>query len=302
MAPENEQHDEADARPNPRVAVTAIVCTRNRPQFLADCLASISSAMAPQDELIVVESGDSKAAEALASLDPAVSRVHLRATDRRKSVKINMAIREASGELLALTDDDCRVDPDWINAMAAAVGSDERVGVAFGPVAGLDHAPGGSAPPRIPPGPAPIENWNYAHGASMAVRRTAAVDVGGFDERLGPGAPTHGEEADLLLRMAASGWKCVVADAPPVTHLDWRDAAETQANLLVYERGAGAWLGVGLRRDPRRVAKLFVLRLRYQAGLWTDRRSRGRWYGPRTTAAFFGGVLRGLTYPPRRWL
>ena len=299
MAPETDPDDTSDNR---RAAVTAVVCTRDRPQFLTECLRSIASAMAPQDELIVVESGDSNAAEALGGLGPSISRRHFRVTDRRKSVKLNMAIREAASDVLALTDDDCRVDPGWIDAMAAAIASEARVGVAFGPVEGLDHVPGGSAPVPIPPGPAPIENWNFAHGASMAVRRTAAVDVGGFDERLGPGARTHGEEADLLLRMAASRWTCVVADAPAVKHLDWRDATETLANLVVYERGAGAWLGVGLRRDPRRVTKLFVLRLRYEAGLWTDRRRRGRWYGPRMTVAFFGGVLRGLTYPPRRWL
>jgi GT2 family glycosyltransferase len=299
MAPEN---DPEDSRRTRRPGVTAVVCTRDRPEFLPECLRSIASAMGPQDQLIVVESGDSQAEDALAALDPALSTLHLRAVDRRKSVKLNQAVRQASAAILAVTDDDCRVDPGWLDAMAAPFAADAGVGIAFGPVEGLDHVPGGSAPVRIPPGPAPIENWNYAHGASMAVRRAAAFDVGGFDERLGPGAPTHGEEADLLLRMSAAGWGCVVADAPAVTHLDWRSAEETLTNLAVYERGAGAWLGVGLRRDPRHVAKLLALRMRYQAGLWTDRRNRGRWYGPRMTAAFFSGLLRGITYRPRRWL
>jgi GT2 family glycosyltransferase len=285
----------------PRPSVTAVVCTRNRPDPLPECLRSIAAAMRPGDELIVVESGDSGAADALVQLPPGLIWRHLPSDDRRKSVKLNMAIRQATGEVLALTDDDCRVPPSWLDDLASAFAG-PRVGVAFGPVVGLDGAPGGSAPPRIPPGRAPIENWNYAHGASMAVRRVAVVDVGGFDERLGPGAPTHGEEADLVLRMAEAGWECTIADATPVSHPRWRDPSASRANLVVYERGAGAWLGVGLRRHPRGVAKIFVLRLLYQVGLWKDRRTRGAWYAPEMTVAFLRGLLRGLTYPPRRWL
>jgi GT2 family glycosyltransferase len=184
--------------------------------------------------------------------------------------------------------------------MASAF-ADPGAGVAFGPVDGLDHVPG---PPgvHLRPGPAPIENWAYAHGASMAIRVAAAREVGGFDERLGPGTGTHGEEADIVVRLAAGGWTARIADAPVVTHLEWRDESQSRANLLVYERGAGAWLGAGMRRDPRRVAKVLVLRLRYQAELWGNRRTRGWSFGPRTTAAFLGGFARGLTYRPRRWL
>src|SRR3546814_18359204 len=82
----------------------------------------------------------------------------------------------------------------------------------------------------------------------MALRRHAAIEVGGFDERLGPGAPLHGEEHDLVLRLYEAGWQGVVADAPVVEHLDWRDDSERLANLLVYSRGAGAFLGAALRR------------------------------------------------------
>src|SRR3546814_4062134 len=92
----------------------------------------------------------------------------------------------------------------------------------------------------------------------MALRRHAAIEVGGFDERLGPGAPLHGEEHDLVLRLYEAGWQGVVADAPVVEHLDWRDDSERLANLLVYSRGAGAFLGAALRRSPKAAAPLVV--------------------------------------------
>ena len=297
MGEEEDTQDWPDERPH----ATAVVCTRNRAALLGECLTSIAASMRSDDELIVVESGDSRAAEALSRLPAHVKRHHLTSMQRQKSSKLNAAIRQARGDVLVLTDDDCRVAPGWLDAMAA-VFSNPRVGVAFGPVEGLDSAPGGTDPPRYTAGPAPIANWGYAHGASMAVRRAAAVDVGGFDERLGPGARTHGEEADMILRMADSGWSCVIVEAPAVTHIEWRNPAESRANLTVYERGAGAWLGAALRRHSRGLAKIIVLRLHYQIGLWSDRRTRGFWYAPRMTIAFIGGLVRGLTYAPQRWL
>jgi GT2 family glycosyltransferase len=136
----------------------------------------------------------------------------------------------------------------------------------------------------------------------MAVRRAAVFDVGGFDERLGPGAGVHGEEGDLVVRLASRGWECVIAAAPAVSHASWRSEAERRANLFVYQRGAGAWLGAGMRRDPRRVTKLLLLRLLHQAHLWRNHREHGWLFGPQTTAAFLAGLARGLTFAPRRWL
>ena len=138
-------------------------------------------------------------------------------------------------------------------AMAAPF-DDPLVGVAFGHVIGLSSVRDKPQQP-VPPGPAPAESWAYANGAAMAVRRRAVLEVGGFDERLGPGAPVHGEEHDLILRLQEAGWLVRVTAAPPVDHLEWRDDEETRENLLVYSRGAGAFIGAALRRAPRRWAR-----------------------------------------------
>jgi GT2 family glycosyltransferase len=281
---------------------TVVVCSRDRPDALARCLKSVAEAVRAGDEVIVVESG-MPAESSAAAPSLLVPYRHLRSADRRKSAKLNLAARHATGGVLLLTDDDCQVPPGWVQAMTEAFEMAPRVAVAFGPVLGLTSLPGGRPAARLAPGPAPQENWAYAHGASMAVLRSSLFDVGGFDERLGPGSATQaGEEADLVVRLVEQGWACVIADAPAVTHDDWRDTKQTLANLVVYEQGAGAWLGAGLRRSPARSVKLLLLRLRYQAQVWTDGRDRPRYLGPRTTAAFLTGLARGLTYKPRRFL
>jgi GT2 family glycosyltransferase len=125
--------------------------------------------------------------------------------------------------------------------------------------------------------------------------------VGGFDERLGPGAPVHGEEHDIVLRLQEAGWDVRVAAAPVVEHLEWRGAAATRENLLVYSRGAGAFVGAALRRAPRRSVRTLVRRSRYQLSLWRHAPAEGWAFGPATSWAFLRGLLHGVRLRPHRF-
>ena len=282
-----------------RPPVSIVVATHARPEFFADCVKSIAADMDVGDELVVVECCNSEAAAALAGLS--VPSTHLRSPHTGKCAKLNAGIRAARGDVILVTDDDCRVPPGWVEAMIRPF-TNPVVGVSFGPVLGLTAAPGSSLP-VIPPGPAPSELWFYAHGASMAFRNAAIADVGGFDERLGPGTPAgSGEEHDLVLRFAARGWTCEIADAPPIDHLDWRDSDQSLRNLLAYQRGSGTYLGAGVRRDPGRLLKRLLLRSRYESVWWQDRRARGWGFGPRMSLAFARGLLDGLRFRPRSFL
>lgn len=274
--------------------VSVLVCTRGRAELLADALSSIDVALSPRDELLVVESGGSHAAPAVAALTSAVR--HLGAPRPGKSRQLNQGLRAATRPVVVMTDDDCRVAPGWVTAMAAPF-ADPAVGVVFGDVVGLSGVRDAAMPPN-PPGAPPEVTWEYANGAAMAVRRSAALAIGGYDERLGPGAPVHGEEHDLVLRLQDAGWLVRIADAPPVQHLEWRDDAATRANLLTYSRGAGAFVGLAVRRSPRRGARLLVRRAKYQATLWHHTRAEGPMFGPATSWAFARGLVKGLRMRP----
>jgi GT2 family glycosyltransferase len=217
-----------------------------------------------------------------------------------KSRQLNLGLRAAAYDVVVMTDDDCRVAPGWLTAMAAPF-EDPAVAATFGPVAGLSGVAGVDF--VFPPaGPVPPVTWHYANGAAMAVRRDAAIAVGGFDERLGPGAPVHGEEHDIVLRLQEAGHDVRIADAPVVEHLEWRDRTETRDNLLVYSKGAGAFVGAALRRAPRRWARTAVRRTRYKLSLWRHRSSEGWTFGPATSWAYARGVAHGLRLPPRRFV
>lgn len=284
--------------PEQRPPVSVVLATHSRPEFLSDCVASIARAMNAHDELLVMECCNPDAARVLSNLGVRATLVS--GSHSGKCAKLNAGIRRAHGDVILVTDDDCRVPPDWVDAMVAPF-ANAVVGAAFGPSVGLSSAPGGSAP-VLSPGPAPPELWNFAHGLSMAVRRNAAFDVGGFDERLGPGARVHGEEADIVLRLASRGWTCVISGGAPVQHLEWRNAEESLANLSVYQRGAGAYLGAGLRRDLRTTFKPFVLRIAHELGYWRNWSTHGSGFAPKMTLAFAAGLADGVALAPRRFL
>jgi cellulose synthase/poly-beta-1,6-N-acetylglucosamine synthase-like glycosyltransferase len=263
-------------------------------------VASVAPQLADGDELIVAEAGDSAAAAALASLgDPSVGRV-VSAVGLAKTRRQNAAVNGTSAEIVLFTDDDCRVGPGWIDGLVSPF-DDPTVGIAYGPVRGLTHLPGSGEPVHPPPGEAPLVPWTYAHGASFAIRRSALIAVDGFDERLGPGAPPgSGEDHDILLRLREHGWRAVIADAPPVEHLDWRSSEQAAANALVYERGSGAFLGAALRRSPRGGWPLFKHRLGYERQLLADRTGPDRAFARQAIRAFAGGLLYGVRLRPWR--
>jgi GT2 family glycosyltransferase len=222
----------------------------------------------------------------------------LRARRPGKSRQLNAGIARAAGRLLLLTDDDVRLDPAWRDAMVACF-ADPEVGMVCGRVDGLHYGPatpaGGA---EGEPFDAPFETWTYAHGALMAVRATAAWHAGGFDERLGPGAPAHGEEHDLLLRLRRRGWTVRIVPAAPAQHVEWRDAAARRRNALVYERGAGAFVGAALRRSGHDGLAVLSRRLAHQGWLLTV-----DWkLGIRALPAFAGGLAYGLRLRERPWL
>lgn len=277
---------------------TALVCTKDRSSLLEGCLSALASSLGGEDELIVVESGESGAAAALAGLGSSGPAWRCIGSDRAgKSHQLNLGIRAAKGELLVLTDDDVRVERSWVDQMVEPF-ANPSVGLVCGRVHGMSRAPGFDRPHQVPNGTAPFETWTFAHGAAMAVRTEAAWQAGGFDERLGPGRNAVGEDHDFLLRVRERGWGIVVSSAPTAVHVDWRSPEANRANAVAYERGGGAIVGAAIRRRAPERWRLLERRLAYQRSLFrVNRRFAGA-----GLVAFAGGLLYGLALPPRTWL
>jgi len=100
--------------------VTVIICTWNRPKTLAATLTSLeASVVSPgiEWEVLVVDNNSTddtrRVCESFVEKDPRRYR-YLFEGKKGKTHALNAGIREAHGEILALTDDDVTVDPSWV--------------------------------------------------------------------------------------------------------------------------------------------------------------------------------------------
>jgi hypothetical protein len=233
-----------------------VIATRSRPEALRECVASVLESRHDSFEVIVVEQS-----EAPTPL-PDDSRInHIMSATRGKSAALNVGIAAAKAKILAFTDDDCTVGPEWLERAGSLLGRHPEVGLAFGNLNASPHDPTVSYVPIAQMGHFEVLEGCRAvrirggAGADLVARRSLFTTIGGFDEEIGPGSRFPAcEEFDLYYRALAAG--CSVARAPEleVTHWGARPYADGSGQALqrAYEYGEGVVLGKHLRlRDPR---------------------------------------------------
>jgi cellulose synthase/poly-beta-1,6-N-acetylglucosamine synthase-like glycosyltransferase len=224
------------------MAVTVVVCSRDRPERLAAALGALRGALRPGDRAIVVDSASTgpQTGETARAAGLKCVRVDRPGLSRAR----NAGVREADTEIVAFTDDDCSPAPGWLERLSSPF-DDPAVGFVTGRVgAGGASGPGGSVLDRAAPevfrgrrDPAGI-----GHGANMAFRRSALVELGPFDERLGAGSALRsGEDADMFFRCLEAGWTGVYVPGARITHDQWRDPRELVRLRYGYGLGNGAY-------------------------------------------------------------
>src|SRR6516162_8840309 len=100
-----------------RSAVSLVICTRDRPQELARCLASLADQTTSPTEIIVVDnaSRDKRSREAAIAAKATYVREDRPGLDYAR----NAGIRAANGEIVVFTDDDVRLHPRWLERIVA---------------------------------------------------------------------------------------------------------------------------------------------------------------------------------------
>jgi glycosyltransferase involved in cell wall biosynthesis len=288
-----------------RSRTTVVVPTRNRPLDVAECVELILAYTGPFELIVVDQSEGSESAESLARwlADPRMR--YVRSSKKGVCAGRNLGVGLAGGDLVAFTDDDCRVSPDWIQRFEAIFEQEKDAAVVCGRV----YAPPGTESigyaavfePRrrvyqyeFPP---PDADWGIS--ANMIVRREVFGQIGLFDELLGAGALLGSAgETDLLERTLKAGLRVVNAHEVEVLHLGVRRyGPELRALSERYFMGIGAALCKNARLGGRSTRRLYLAWLGQliAKNLHGIVRS-GRPTGLRHTAAFLRGSLRSLTY------
>jgi GT2 family glycosyltransferase len=200
--------------------------------------------------------------------------------ERGASRARNAALRAATGQFIAMLDDDCVADADWLGVLASCFRQDPGVGL----VGGALRAPPAS-PRRFRRCPAMVPSeavydplagsgvppgWDWI-SAGFAIQRRTAERVGDFDEHLGPGSAFGcAEDTDYKLRLEALGVR-VWSTPRAVVHHTF-GARDGLLNALrfqrSYARGNGALAGkLTLLGDPRGLEWLTQAKRQWTRGL-----------------------------------
>jgi len=306
------------ARPRP-VDLTVAVCTHGRPDSLALCLRSLLALRGGEHafELLVVDNAppDAGTRELVAGL-PEVGY----AVEPRPGLDFarNRALAEARGAWVAFLDDDVEADRgSWLAGLEEALAENPDAGALTGLVlpaeleteaqivferrggfrrgfAKLRYE--GQAQPGNPL--YPVGAGMFGAGCNMAVRREAALAMGGFDEALDTGPPLPGGgDLDIFYRTLRAGLPLVYEPRMLVRHRHRRDLAGLRRQYRTWGDGLIAFLAKTYVADPSQRAKV-----RAMIGWWTAYELRevtrgiaGRgWGSPDLAAAELAGGLAGL--------
>lgn len=258
------------------VAVTLLICTRNRCTSLAATLASVSRAVAAAEgtaiEVILVDNGSTDATPQLIAQwrTEQPFRVALVEEPRPGLARArNRGLLHRTGDIVAMTDDDCILHPDYfarlVAAFAAAAGPAIIGGrILLGNPADLpvtvkleDHPM--VAPPDSFPG-------GFVMGANLAFGADVLDAVGPFDERFGAGARfVAAEDTDFLLRASKLGIPILYDPLIVVDHHHGRRDVNDETSLLAgYSFGDGALYAKHVFTD-KRIRRMLI------ADLWDVR-------------------------------
>lgn len=257
--------------------ITVVVCTRDRPDRLAACLAALDRQDYPDHEIIVVDNAPTN--DAVARLLAATPGRARRVVEPRPGLARarNRGLRAAAGTVIAYLDDDERADPGWLTALADGFRAAPGVAGVAGAIvpAALDtpaqtlfedtggHAMGRGFTPAVfdrathrhqhPLYPLPP----FGAGGNLAFDRDLLRRRGGFDVALGAGTPARAAEdtaaiSDLML----AGGTFVYWPAALVWHHHRADTTDLARQLRGYGVGLGAFYTRAVLRDPRRIATL----------------------------------------------
>ncbi len=260
--------------PAPMPSVSVTICTRNRPESLDRCLASLRAldpapaALTAGFEVMVIDNAPS---------DDRTRRVVEAASGVRYVLEPkaglnfarNRALQESRGAFLAFIDDDVVVDQGWLAGLHEAWSENPDakgftglvLPFALGTEAqvlferrggfrrGLDKIRYQGA--RLDNPLFPCGAGIFGAGANMAFDRATLLAIGGFDDALDTGAPLPGGgDLDIFYRVARTGFPFIYEPQFAVFHEHRRDMAGLKRQYWTWGLAHMAFVVKSQAADP----------------------------------------------------
>jgi len=198
--------------------ITVAVCTRNRVRWLEQAVDSVLSQITDDTQILIVDNASTDAtpqvAARLAATHPCVAACL--ENQLGLSAVRNRALANPCGKYVIFLDDDAEAEPGWLDAYRRFFSAPpaSRIACVGGVVCPVHEV----LPPRWLKSNSNVLNWSDRTqpfkdragpwGCNFALHRLTALELGGFNARLGrKGKTLHAhEESDLLERLRLSGY------------------------------------------------------------------------------------------------
>ena len=249
------------------LTVTVVICSRNRPALLRECLRAVSRLDPRSDEVLVVDNspGDKDTEDAAIEFGARYTIEAVTGLSRAR----NRGLAESNTDIVAYLDDDAIPERDWLGVLLAPF-EDESLAASTGRVV----IPDSDHQLRISrtlsnADPEWFEIATFGGmglGSNMAFRKNACPQPT-FDVRLGRGAPFEiGEESYALARLLSKNYRAVYQPTAIVFHPPLsRDTIEHEArNAIAY------WLLLFMEFPEQRTSlvRFLIRRLRHKPLNW----------------------------------
>jgi len=249
--------------------ITVVICTRDQPESLRTCLASVLAQRYPRFEVLVVDNAPTSDATEQVAREHGVR--YVREPRPGLSHARNTALGTAPDTILAWLDDDETADEHWLAELARGFAEHPAAGVVTGAVVPAElataaqcwfeefggHSKGrGFTPAVFSPATAAIQSPLYplppfGAGANMAWRPGVAQRIGGFDPALGAGTPAMGGEDTVAFAKVLRGGGTIAYRPSALTrHVHRRDAEGLARQLHGYGVGLTAGYASLVRAQP----------------------------------------------------
>ncbi len=229
------------------VDLSIVICTRDRGPRLRRALEAIDAQITGDTSVVVVDQSKELDEELAHRAAEQPGMTLIRDTGRGVSRSRNLAWLNTPSKWLLFVDDDCIPEAGWLKAIEEAIAEHSDADYVSCEVGGFGTPDGEyknysifsvSEPTRL------SGRWirpsALGYGACFAVRRSMVEQVGGWDERLGPGNPDFpaSEDMDFNYRLMRAGGIAYLTPGGRVLHEQWRPADALPSLFRGYMAGA----------------------------------------------------------------
>jgi len=248
--------------------VSVVICAYNAERTMAACLDSLEKLRYPNYEVVIVNDGSKDATRAIAERYPAFRLINQE--NRGLSVARNVGMQAAAGEIIAYTDSDCVVDPDWLTYLVYKFVRNGFVAVGGPNFPPPEDSAVAAYVAASPGGPTHVllddEVAEHIPGCNMAFTKRALEEVHGFEAIFA----AAGDDVDVCWRLQNQGYTIGFSPAAMV----WHFRRNTVRDYLRQQRGYG------------KAEALLYFKHPYRFNILGQSRWLGRIYGDFTTSLF----------------